>query len=175
MASPKLHLVDNEGFPLARHIVEAVERAEPKISSQFSQFCDPAALSTSLEEGARRIAQHERDHGPLKNPSAFTWRTLLNAAHSLIRGRAREETLPPEALTPLAGVSRIGSPEAILAGIEAKQALALMSERDRKICYLEHQGFEAAEIAALLKVNTNTVLKAKSRRLAKLAASSLTE
>ncbi len=170
MVSTKLHLVDRNGFPLARHIVEAVERAEPKINSQFARFCDPAALSTSLEDGARRIAQHEQDHGPIQNTPAFTWRTLVNAAISLVRDRSREETLPPDALAPLAGVSRIGSPESTWAGIEADETLASMSERDRTICLLEHQGFEASEIGTFLNMNSNTVLKAKSRRLAKLAA-----
>ena len=175
MVSSKLHLVDNDGFPLASHIVEAVERAEPKISSRFGRFCDPAALSTSLEDGARRIAQHEQDHGPIRNTPAFTWKTLVNAAISLVRDRSREETLPPETVAPLAGISRIGSPESILAGIEAKEALSAMAERNRAMCILEHQGFEASEIGAFLDMNPNTVTKAKSRRLARLAASSTTK
>ena len=95
----------------------------------------------------------------------------MNAAISLVRDRAREETLPPDALARLAGVSRIGSPESTWAGIEADETLASMSERDRTICILEHQGFEASEIGRFLNINANTVLKAKSRRLAKLAAS----
>ncbi len=175
MVSTKLHLVDSDGFPLASHIVEAVEQAEPKISSRFGRFCDPAALSTSLEDGARRIAQHEQDHGRIRNTPAFTWKTLVNAAVSLVRDRSREEALLPESLTPLAGASRIGSPESTWAGIEAKETLAAMSERNRAICMLEHQGFEASEIGALLNMNPNTVMKAKSRRLAKLTASSATK
>ena len=174
MVSTKLHLVDINGCPLARHIVEAVEKAEPKISSRFERFCDPAALSTSLEDGARRIAQHEQDHGPIRNTVAFTWQTLVNAAISLVRDRSREETFPSETLAPLAGASRIGSPESTWAGMQAKETLAGMSERDRAMCILEHQGFEASEIGTFLNMKPNTVMKAKSRRLAKLAADSTT-
>ena len=175
MVSTKLHLVDSEGVPLATHIVEAVQRAEPKITSRFGRFCDPAALSTSLEDGARRIAQHEQDNGPIPNTPAFTWRTLVNAAVSLVRDRSREETLPPESVASLAGASRIGSPESTWAGIEAKERLGAMSERNRVMCLLEHQGFDASEIGAFLNMNPNTVMKAKSRRLAKLAASLTTK
>ena len=174
MVSTKLHLVDSEGVPLPSHIIEAVQEAEPKISNLFGRFCDPAALSSSIEDGARRIAKHEQDHGPITNPRRFAWRTLVNAATSLVRNRSREEPLPTEALAPLAGASRIGSPESTWAGMEAKETLEAMSEKNRAICILEHQGFEASEIGAFLNMNPNTVTKAKSRRLAKLAASSTT-
>ena len=99
----------------------------------------------------------------------------MNAALSLVRDRSREELFSPGTLALRAGASRIGSPESTWAGMQAKETLAAMSERDRAMCILEHQGFGASEIGAFLDMDPNTVTKAKSRRLAKLAACSTTK
>jgi DNA-directed RNA polymerase specialized sigma24 family protein len=169
MAS-NLRLVDDEGQPLAKHIVEAVQQCGPGIHGHFSRLCDPADLSNCLEDGARRIAQYEEDHGPLLDVGAFTWRTLFNAAISLVRKYSHEKCVEPERATYLRGAAREGSPRDILAGIAAREILAEMSDRDRQICYFEHQGFKASEIAHHLDMTANSVSKAKSRRLAKFAA-----
>lgn len=172
MASSNLHLVDNEGRPLAKHIVEAVERLEPKITKRFSRYCDPAVLSNSMEDSARRIAEREQEKGRLPDADIgrFTWRTLFNAAISLIRAQRGEKWLSTKALWNLTGAGREGSPEAIVARIEGQKILSEMSERDERICDLESQGFDDSEIAAYLNVSKNALAQARCRRKAKLAA-----
>lgn len=167
MGTSNLHLVDEHGQPLPHHITEAVQRMEPGIQSRFSKRCDPAELSNSLENAARRIAQHEQNHGPLQDVrlKGFTWRALSNAALSLIRLRSREKLLSPDALESLHGV---GSSDAIERRAEVKLALAKMSERDRKICSLQYQGYDAEAIGRELNISKEAVWKAKSRRLSNL-------
>ena len=169
MGASNLYLVDEHGQPLPQHIIEAVERMEPGIQKLYSHYCDPAELSNSLEEGARRVAQHERQYGRLHDVGGFTWRTLSNAALSLIRFQSRQKSLISKALAgPMSGPIE-GSLEAIQQGIEARETLAQLEERDRLICGWENQGLTAAEIAAALKISVQAVWKAKSRRLARLS------
>jgi DNA-directed RNA polymerase specialized sigma24 family protein len=171
MGTSNLHLVDEHGQPLPSHITEAVKRMEPGIQSRFSKRCDPAELSNSLENAARRIAQHEQNHGPLQDVrlKGFTWRTLSNAALSLIRLRSREKLLSPDALESLSGVPHaVSSSDVIEQRAEVKLALARMSERDRKICSLQYQGFNAEAIGRELNISREAVWKAKSRRLSSL-------
>jgi DNA-directed RNA polymerase specialized sigma24 family protein len=101
---------------------------------------------------------------------AFTWRTLWNAAISLVRKSSHEKAVAQPELLHLTGFSREASPEGILAGIAAKEILDEMSDRDRLICYLDHQGFGVSEIAAHLNITPSAVSKAQSRRLARLTA-----
>lgn len=172
MSTSNLHLVDEHGQPLPHHITEAVKRIEPRIYSRFLNRCDPAELSSSLEEGARRIAEHEYKKGPLSGVdhlSRFTWRTLLNAGISLLRKR-REQLLSSEELRNVIVMDGEHSPEAILARIEGAKILSELSERDRQICDLEAQGLDDSEIAEYLHISKEALYQARHRRKAKVAA-----
>jgi DNA-directed RNA polymerase specialized sigma24 family protein len=173
MSTSNLHLVDEHGQPLPHHITEAVKRIEPRIYSRFLHRCDPAELSNSLEEGARRIAQHEQKKGSLSGADhlgRFTWRTLLNAGVSLLRKRRREQLLSSEQLRNLPVTDGEHSPEVISARLEGAQILAELSERDRQICDLEVQGLDDSEIAEHLQISKEALYQARHRRRAKVAA-----
>jgi len=173
MGTSNLHLVDEHGQPLPHHITEAVKRVEPRIYSRFFHRCDPAELSNSLEEGARRIAEHEQKRGPLSGADhlgRFAWRTLFNAGLSLLRKRRREQLLSSEQFRNLTVMDWENSPEAISARIEGAQILAELSERDRQICDLEAQKLADSEIAAYLHISKEALYQARHRRKAKVAA-----
>ena len=173
MGTSNLHLVDEHGQPLPHHITEAVQRIEPKIYRRFFHRCDPAELSNSLEEGARRIAEHEQKEGPLSGTDhlgRLTWRTLFNASLSLLRKRRREQLLSSEQLRNLSVVDWENSPEAISARIEGAQILSELSERDRQICDLEAQNLADSEIAEYLNMSKEALYQARHRRKAKVAA-----
>jgi DNA-directed RNA polymerase specialized sigma24 family protein len=173
MGTSNLHLVDEHGRPLPRHITEAVKRIEPRIHSRFLNRCDPAELSNSMEEGARKIAEHEEKKGPLSGADhlgRFTWRTLFNAGISLLRKRHREQLLSSEEFRNLTVMDREHSPEVVLARIDGAKILSELSERDRHICDLEVQGLNDSEIAAYLNISKEALHQARHRRKAKVTA-----
>jgi len=173
MGASNLHLVDEHGQPLPHHITEAVKRAEPKIYSRFLNRCDPAELSNSMEEGARRIAEHELKKGSLSDTDhlgGFTWRTLLNAGLSLLRKRRREQLLSSEQLQNLTVTDGAHSLEAISTRIEGAPILSELSERDRQICDLEAQNLADSEIAEYLNISKEALYQARHRRKVKVAA-----
>jgi len=172
MATPKLHLVDNENQPLPSHIVDAIEWSHSRINSQFAGLCDPAELSNSIEDGARRIAEHEKDHGRLQNVKAFAWRTVSNAVISLLRLRSREIALSPQALERLTSGPGPDSPERIHHAIETDRLLKELSQQEQTICDLTKQGFTTKEIGRALRMTQEAVWKAQSRIRTKLATDS---
>jgi hypothetical protein len=174
MAS-NLHLVDDQGRPLPKHIVDAVKRLEPAIARKFSSLCDPAELSNSMEERARQMAVREKKRGPLPDADSlrkFAWRSLFNGALSLIRKRKlrREQCLSTEELCNLTEVACEATAETILACIDGKRILSELSPRDRQICDLEIQDLDDAEIAAYLNISRDAVRQARHRRKAKVAS-----
>src|ERR1700761_7643355 len=94
MSSSKLFLVDNDGSPLADHIVDAVQRIAPVLTSKYSRCCDSAELDNCLEDGARSVAAHERKNGPIKDVRGFTSRVLSNRVISILRRQSKEIQSP---------------------------------------------------------------------------------
>jgi len=172
-----LHLVDDQGRPLPKHIVDAVERVEPMIMHQFSRSCDPADLSDSMEHGARKIARRETRKGALPDADSLgglTWRSLLNSAISGARMRRSEQTLSEGALRNLTDVTGEDNPETRLTRIQEKEALfSELSSREQKYWALREQGFEDNEIAAYLQLSKNALAQLKHRLKTKLIAKGL--
>ena len=167
-----LHLVDDEGRPLPKHVVNAVERLEPVLNNQFSRSCDPAELSTSVETRARKIAKRQLpDNDSL---TGFTWRALFNGAISLARKRSREQSLSAEALRDVAGIPDTENPETKLARIQEKETLfSEFSPREREYWALREQGFNDNEVADYLQLSKNALAQLKHRLKTKLVGKGL--
>ncbi len=162
----QLHLVDNAGQPLEPRVVDAVYRLVPKIKKEFGDACDVSELSNCVEEAARSAAQDEKEIGGAENITAFVWARISNAIRSVIRSEKRLSFADKAELESQAGEGRQHGQDAILAGIEGRQLLSGMAERDRKICILEYLGYRPDEIAKKLGIKAATVWKAQSRRRA---------
>jgi RNA polymerase sigma factor (sigma-70 family) len=168
MSSSKLFLVDNDGTPLADHIVDEVERIAPVLTSKYSRCCDSAELDNCLEDGARSVAAHERKNGPIKDLRGFTSRVLSNRVISILRRQSKEIQSPTRKVLGLAGEAREGNAQSVYAAIYIREQLHKMTTRDRQICALEYQGFTAEEIATALGMTCSAVWQAQSRRRSKL-------
>ena len=171
MGTSNLHLVDEHGQPLPAHIIEAVEQVEPGISRRFSRRCDPAQFSNSIEAGARRIAQYEKEHGQLRNVRTFTGRTLFNAAISLVRFRSREESLSAVSLRKLPGIVDDDNFETQLIRAQEQQAFfSTLSAREQEYLLLRKQELDDRKIAKHWSLSKNALAAFKHRLKRKLAA-----
>jgi len=172
-----LHLVDDQGRPLPKHIVDTVERLEPAIMHQFARSCDPADLSDSMEDGARKIAKREAKKGLLPDADSLgrlTWRSLLNGAISVARKRRGEQPLSAGALQNRADGIGEDNPETNLARIQEKEALfSELSPYEQKYWALREQGFDDDEVAAYLQLSKNALAQIKHRLKTKLIVKGL--
>ena len=173
MSSSKLFLVDNDGSPLADHIVDAVERIAPVLTSKYSRCCDSAELDNCLEDGARSVAAHERKNGPVKDVRGFTSRVLSNRVISVLRRHSKEIPSPTQKVLALAGEAREGNPQSLYTAVYIREQMNKMTIRDRRICALEYQGFTAEDIATALGMSCSAVWQAQSRRRSKLQRESV--
>jgi RNA polymerase sigma factor (sigma-70 family) len=169
-----LHLIDDEGKPLPKCVVDAVDRLEPLIKARFSRLCDPADLSNSMEHEAKKIAR-AADRTDDNSVGGLSWRAVLNGAIGVVRKhrRRREEVLSSEALQNLTGISD-SNPETELIRAERREALlatlATLSDRDREYLRLREQEFSDDEIAAYMKLSKNALAQVKHRLKAQLTA-----
>lgn len=145
----------------------------PTLTRRFSKRCDPAQLSDSIENHARKIAEYETDYGPLPDTDSlekFTWRTLLNGAIDLVRKR-REEPLSAAVLRDSAQLATNFNPEARWASLQKLEKIWIeLTPREQRMWSLGKQGFNDNEIAAHLGINKNTLVQARHRLKMKLIA-----
>lgn len=161
--SSKLYLIDEDGRPVGDHIANAVERLERKIMRQYGRACDPAILSNEIEAAARNTARHERKHGPLRNVTAFVWKTINNLVISELRSQPKEELADSATLERWAGAAQEAGPEQIHNYVLAREVFESMSQRDQQICWLTCQGVPAKEIGKTLGMSEQNVWTTLSR------------
>ena len=175
MALIDLHLVDDEGHPLDRCLVEAVIRHEPRIRRKFGRYSDPAAFSTAIEGKVRRVAAREKEKQEQGAPSdadeigRVTWTALWNLGISFVR----KDRIEKQALAKLARESpdcKVDDhSKAIIARLDGQKLLSQLSERDRQICDLESLHWTDKQIAAHLNISPAAVRQARHRRNEKIA------
>lgn len=149
---PNSGLLDSNGQPLDARIERALSRLLPRLRRQFSVLQDDVTLTEIMEEAGRRIAKHEEHDGPLEKLNGYAWVTLRSVATSRMRlgaSRLMHHTLDPEeSRSRLVRVqAATGTPEEIERQILLKEALALLSPDERRICLRKAAGFSSQEIA----------------------------
>ena len=95
----KNSFVDAGGSPFGNRVQDVLHDLLPRLVRQFPLLNDDLLATEVMEEAARRIVNHERQHGEVDDLHAFAWVTLQNLARSRMhRGPMRLEraSLPSE-------------------------------------------------------------------------------
>jgi RNA polymerase sigma factor (sigma-70 family) len=148
-----LGLVAKSGTPLPLHIQRALLDLLPKFKRRFSDLDDDAVVTNILEEAGRRVADHEQQHGPLERLHGYAWVTIKSVAFSQLRRSENKVVLgtvgSDESESVLGNIqAEIGSPADIEREVLVREALAQLSEDERKICIWKIAGFSSKEIAS---------------------------
>jgi RNA polymerase sigma factor (sigma-70 family) len=147
-----LSLVDNTGTPLAAHIQRALLDLLPKFKRRFPDLKDDAVVLNILEKAGQRIADHERQHGPIEKLHGYAWVTLRSVAISWLRrsdAKVELATIGSEASEAVLGgmPAESGSPAQVERALLVREVLNELSEEERRICIWKLSGFSSKEIA----------------------------
>lgn len=144
-------LFDRRGHQVAESIQTTVVRAFERA------IAIPDANVDDLVSGAARVARVIADGGA-KRPEEYASNVLRRIAFQSQRnflGHAQTASLSDHEVHSLEG--NLNSSSSILAGIEIRQLLASLGERDRKIVMMRSRGFRYEEIAADLGMPSMSV------------------
>ena len=145
-------LLDSRGSPLSARVERALRDILPRFRHRFPALGDELLVIEILEEAGRRIADHERDCGPVENLDAYAWVTVLNAARSRLRHssmRLARATLGSDDSQAIFSTlrSRVGTPEQVEAEIFVHEVFAQLTPEERWLCTQKQLGFSSREIA----------------------------
>jgi RNA polymerase sigma factor (sigma-70 family) len=144
--------VDQSGNPLVARLQRVLREMLPRVRNRFRTLGDELFVAEILEEAGTRIADHERQSGPVDNLKAYAWTTVLNVARSRMRHssmRLVRETLPSEDSEAVLGRlrSNLGTLEEIETRILVQQVLTHLTADERLVCTWKQLGFSSREIA----------------------------
>ena len=171
--SSRSPLLDPFGKPLPEHIQHALKAVTSRLRRKFSMIRDDVVYTEILEHAGQLILKYESIHGAIKRLYGFAWVVVRNVAVSRLRRGPHLLEQPiagsTEAEVALAQLTtEHGSPERIENGILVRQALAQISDRERKIAILKKAGFSTKEIAKALDMSVSAVDTTFARLLEKL-------
>jgi RNA polymerase sigma factor (sigma-70 family) len=134
---------------------------------------DEVVYTEILEQAGQLMVKYESIHGAIKRLCGFAWVVVHNVAVSRVRRGPHLLEQPiagsAEAEAALAGLTaEDGSPERIENSIFVREALAQISDRERKIAILKKAGFSTKEIAKALDMSVSAVDTTYARLLEKL-------
>lgn len=171
--STRSPFLDPLGKPLPEHIQQALNALTARLQRKFSMIRDDVVYTEILEQAGQQIVKHESIHGAIKRLYGFAWVVVRNVAISRVR---RGPHLLEQPITGLAeaevALARLtaedGSPERIETSILIREALAQISDRERKIAIWKKAGFSTKEIARELDMSVSAVDTTYARLLEKL-------
>lgn len=154
--------VDESGQPFESRLQQALHRARPQFRRQFPALADDTVITETLEEVGRRVRDHERREGPVRNLDAYTWRTARNVGHTRLRRshmRLIERSLDgEESQVALNGLeAQEGSAAHIEAHIQEQQILRSLNERERALLEFKRLEFSARRIGQELGMSVSLV------------------
>lgn len=149
----KIPLVGSDGQPLPERIQRALHDLLPRFNRWFP-LQDEAVVTGLLERAGQRIKEKERKSGPLESLHGFAWTVLHNLGVSelrLSRSKVQLESIGSEEGERL--MSHMSSDQhatAIEERLAIEQALAQVTELERRVALLKVAQFTSAEIAEQL-------------------------
>ncbi len=149
----KIPLVGSDGQPLPERIQRALHDLLPRFNRWFP-LQDEAVVTGLLERAGQRIKEKERKSGPLESLHGFAWTVLHNLGVSelrLSRSKVQLESIGSEEGERL--MSYMSSDQhatAIEERLAIEQALAQVTELERRVALLKVAQFTSAEIAEQL-------------------------
>ena len=171
--SSRSPLLDPFGKPLPEHIQHALRAVTSRLRRKFSMIRDDVVYTEILEHAGQLILKHESIHGAIKRLYGFAWVVVRNVAVSRLRRGPHllEQPIAGSAEAELALAqltTEDGSPERIEKGVLVREALAQVSDRERKIAILKKAGFSTKESAKALDMSVSAVDTTYARLLEKL-------
>lgn len=150
---PRYTLLDEGGLPVSPNVEHALTSLVPRLLRQFPALHDEPLLIAALENAGRKIANRERQSGPIEKLHAYAWVTLQNTAKSQLRqgrGRLAQRLLESDRHgVSLDGVATgMGTAEQIERGILLREVFAHLTPGERRVCLWKQAGFTSLEIAA---------------------------
>lgn len=149
----KIPLVGSDGQPLPERIQRALHDLVPRFNRWFP-LQDEAVVTGLLEQAGQRIKEKERKSGPVESLHGFAWTVLHNLGVSelrLSRSKVQLESIGSEEGERL--MSNMSSDQhatAIEERLAIEQALAQVTELERRVALLKVAQFTSAEIAEQL-------------------------
>lgn len=149
----KIPLVGSNGQPLPERIQRALHDLLPRFNRWFP-LQDEAVVIGLLERAGQRIKEKERKSGPVESLHGFAWTVLHNLGVSelrLSRSKVQLESIGSEEGERL--MSYMSSDQhatAIEERLAIEQALAQVTELERRVALLKVAQFTSAEIAEQL-------------------------
>ena len=149
----KIPLVGSDGQPLPERIQRALHDLLPRFNRWFP-LQDEAVVTGLLEQAGQRIKEKERKSGPLESLHGFAWTVLHNLGVSelrLSRSKVQLESIGSEEGARL--MSYMSSDQhatAIEERLAIEQALAQVTELERRVALLKVAQFTSTEIAEQL-------------------------
>lgn len=165
--------LDPFGKPLPEHVQHALKAVTSRLQRKFSMIRDDVVYTEILEQAGQQIVKYESIHGAIKRLYGFAWVVVRNVAISRVRRGPHLLERPiagsAEAEAALARITaEDGSPERIETSILIREALAQISDRERKIAIWKKGGFSTKEIAKSLDMSVSAVDTTYARLLEKL-------
>jgi RNA polymerase sigma factor (sigma-70 family) len=154
MATPNLHLVDDNGQQLGDNLVGVVSRVADSVFRRY-WFCDPAEISDVLEESARVVDREMRNGRRLADVRGFFWRTAINRVIAKLRSRRREKRVGQRTIEGRAD-NRVTA-STLENAIAMREAFAWLSEREQTVLLMKLQDYSAKEICRMLNVSSGNV------------------
>ena len=147
----KIPLVGSDGQPLPERIQRALHDLLPRFNRWFP-LQDEAVVTGLLEQAGQRIKEKERKSGPVESLHGFAWTVLHNLGVSelrLSRSKVQLESVGSEEGELLMSFmsSDQNGPTAIEERLAIEQALAQVTELERRVALLKAAQFTSAEIA----------------------------
>jgi len=158
----KSDFLDESGKPFAAHIQRVLRDLVPKFQRRFPSLKDAAVITEVLEEAGRKIADHERQSGPIEKLHGYAWVTVRTVAMSKMRRGSlrvdRSTVRSDESHALLSRVpSQLGSAERIESAILFEEILARLSPDERMVCVWKKAGFSSKEMAQRLGSSVGAV------------------
>ena len=168
-------LLDEQGKPLDSRIETVLKRLLRKFLKRFPSLRDDLTVTEVFEEAGRKIANRERETGPIERLHGYAWVTLRNTGTSWVRrgsSQLAQHTLSADdSEAALAGMpSGRGTVEEIERSILMEEVMAHLSPEERLVFFLKLKaGFSSEQVARFRGTSVNAVNIVLSRTKRKIS------
>jgi RNA polymerase sigma factor (sigma-70 family) len=157
---------DDNGVPVGDVVEQALDDLLPRLRRVFPIFRDDALVTGILERASRQI-RHRQCTGVINHLPAYAWVTLRHVALSWLRsgaGKMAQRTMSAsEELTVSALTAVEGTADQIERRVLARELLAYLTSRERRLCRWRAAGFTSREIAVMCGMSAGAIDTSLSR------------
>jgi RNA polymerase sigma factor (sigma-70 family) len=154
------------GVPVGDVVEQALNDLLPRLRRVFPIFRDDALVTGILERASRQI-RHRQCAGVIDHLPAYAWVTLRHVALSWLRsgaGKMAQHTVSAsEALTVSTLTAVESTAEQIERRVLARELLAHLTSRERRLCRWRAAGFTSREIAVMCGMSAGAIDTSLSR------------